>query len=458
METKSAFFTKDKEFYHTLFRMLLIVSLQNIVAYTVNMADNMMLGRYSQDAMSGAATVNQIYFIVQQMALAIGEALVMLTSQYWGQKRLEPIRKLTGTALYLGVIFGVIVFAICAFAPEQVVGIFTDDGAIIAQGVEYLRITKYSYILFVITSVLMSSLRSVETVNISFVISCVSLIVNVAINYALIFGKFGCPELGVVGAAVGTLVARAIELAIVVFYMLVIDKKLKLFSTNFLKLDKDLTKDYRKVAIPVILSQLLWAVSVPFQTAILGHLSADAIAANSVATTFYSYLKVIVQSMSAVSAVLIGRTIGRGNMEEIKADARTLQVADIAIGIVLGVVLFLLRNPLLSFYSLTDSAMTLAAQLLVVMAFIMVGMSYQMPVSMGIIRGGGDARFTLIMNTVSTWAIVIPLSLMSAFWWKWPVVLVVIMIQSDQVFKCLPTALRIRKYDKWVKKMTRENK
>lgn len=458
MGTKPAFFTKEKDFYHTLFRMLIIVSLQNLVAYTVNMADNMMLGRYSQDAMSGAATVNQIYFIVQQMALAIGEGLVMLASQYWGQKRLEPIRKLTGTALYVGVVFGIIVFAVCAVAPGPVVGIFTNDGAIIAQGVEYLSITKYSYILFVITSVLMSSLRSVETVNISFVVSCISLVVNVAINYALIFGKFGCPELGVAGAAVGTLVARAIELAIVVFYILVLDKKLKLFSTNFLKLDKDLTHDYRKVAVTVILSQLLWAVSVPFQTAILGHLSADAIAANSVATTFYSYLKVIVQSMSAVSAVLIGRTIGKGNMEEVKASARTLQVVDIVIGIILGVALFLLRNPLLSFYNLTDSAMTLAAQLLIVMAFIMVGMSYQMPVSMGIIRGGGDARFTLIMNTISTWAIVIPLSLMSAFWWKWPVVLVVIMIQSDQVFKCLPTALRIRKYDKWVKKMTRENK
>lgn len=458
MGTKPAFFTKEKDFYHTLFRMLIIVSLQNLVAYTVNMADNMMLGRYSQDAMSGAATVNQIYFIVQQMALAIGEGLVMLASQYWGQKRLEPIRKLTGTALFVGVVFGIIVFAVCAVAPGPVVGIFTNDGAIIAQGVEYLSITKYSYILFVITSVLMSSLRSVETVNISFVVSCISLVVNVAINYALIFGKFGCPEMGVAGAAVGTLVARAIELAIVVFYILVLDKKLKLFSTNFLKLDKDLTHDYRKVAVTVILSQLLWAVSVPFQTAILGHLSADAIAANSVATTFYSYLKVIVQSMSAVSAVLIGRTIGKGNMEEVKASARTLQVVDIVIGVILGVALFLLRNPLLSFYNLTDSAMTLAAQLLIVMAFIMVGMSYQMPVSMGIIRGGGDARFTLIMNTISTWAIVIPLSLMSAFWWKWPVVLVVIMIQSDQVFKCLPTALRIRKYDKWVKKMTRENK
>lgn len=458
MGAKPAFFTKDKEFYHTLFRMLIIVSLQNLVAYTVNMADNMMLGRYSQDAMSGAATVNQIYFIVQQMALAIGEGFVMLASQYWGQKRLEPIRKLTGTALYVAVVFGVVVFAVCAIAPGPVVGIFTGDGAIIAQGVEYLRITKYSYILFVITSVLMSSLRSVETVNISFIVSCISLVVNVAINYALIFGKFGCPEMGVAGAAVGTLVARAIELAIVVFYMLVLDKKLKLFSTNFLKLDKELTHDYRKVAVTVILSQLLWAVSVPFQTAILGHLSADAIAANSVATTFYSYLKVIVQSMSAMSAVLIGRTIGKGNMEDVKASTRTLQVVDIIIGIILGTALFLLRNPLLSFYNLTDSAMALAAQLLIVMAFIMVGMSYQMPVSMGIIRGGGDARFVLIMNTISTWVIVIPLSLMSAFWWKWPVMLVVIVIQSDQVFKCLPTALRIRKYDKWIKKMTRENK
>ncbi|SHI82877.1 MATE family efflux transporter [Parasporobacterium paucivorans] len=452
---KTKFFTREKSFYSTLFRLLIIVGLQNIVSYSVNMTDNIMLGNYGQDALAGAATVNQIFFVVQQFALAIGEALVVLASQYWGQKRPESIGVLTGIALKLGVICGAVIFIVVTVIPVQVLTIFTNDPAIIAEGAAYLSIMKYTFILFFISSILMSALRSVETVRISFIISVIALIVNVMINYVLIYGRFGMPRLGVRGAAIGTLVARILELTIVIFYILFKDKKLNLFKTNFLKRDKILTADYTKIAIPVILSQVLWAVSVPMQTAILGHLSSDAIAANSVATTFYQYLKVIVVAQSSASAVVIGMAIGRGNMNEIKAQARTLQVIDVLIGILLGLGLFLLRGPLLSFYSLADTAMNLADMLIIVMSIIMVGMSYQMPVSMGVIRGGGDAKFVMIMNMVSTWVIVIPLSFMSAFWWHWSVVGVVIIIQSDQIFKCLPTFLRVRKYDKWIKKLTR---
>lgn len=455
-KTKESFFTKDKTFYRTLFPLLITVALQNIVAYSVNMADNMMLGNYSQDALSGAATVNQIFFIVQQVSLSIGEGFVVLGAQYWGQKRMAPIRRLTGIALKLGLICGIIIIAVCAAIPHQVLSVFTNDPDIIREGVAYLRIIKYTFILFIITNVLMAALRCVETVKISFYISIVSLIVNVVINYGLIFGRLGMPELGIRGAAIGTLTARIVELLIVVVYMLKVDKKLELFKENFLKFDPDLKKDYTKVEIPVMLSQVLWAVSVPFQTAILGHMSSDAIAANSVATTFYQYLKVIVVAMSSSSAVMIGSAIGRGDMKRIRSDARTLSVIDLLIGVALGIALFLLRKPLLTMYSLSDTAMVMADQLIIVMSFIMVGMSYQMPVSMGIIRGGGDTKFTMIMNMVSTWAIVIPLSFMSAFWWHWSVVGVVIMIQSDQVFKCLPTFVRFRSY-KWVKKLTREN-
>ena len=451
---RETFFTKDKTFYKTLFPLLVMVALQNVVAYSVNMADNMMLGRYSQEALSGAATVNQIFFLVQQITLSIGEGFVVLGAQYWGQKRMDPIRRLTGIALKMGVICGIIIIAICSILPHQVLSIFTTDAAIIAEGMQYLQIIKYTFILFIITNVLMAALRCVETVKISFYISIVSLIVNVLINYMLIFGKFGAPQLGIRGAAIGTLIARIVELAIVVIYMLKIDKKLQLFKGNFLKFDRDLRRDFTKVEIPVMLSQVLWAVSVPFQTAILGHLSSDAIAANSVATTFYQYLKVIVVAMSSSSAVMIGSAIGRGDMKRIKSDGRTLSVIDLIIGGSLGVALFLLRGPLLSMYNLTDNAMVLANQLIIVMSFIMVGMSYQMPVSMGIVRAGGDAKFVMIMNMVSTWAIVIPLSFMSAFWWQWSVVGVVIMIQSDQVFKGLPTFIRFKSY-KWVKKLTR---
>ena len=139
-------------------------------------------------------------------------------------------------------------------------------------------------------------------------------------------------------------------------------------------------------------SGMIWAISVPMQTAILGHLSADAIAANSVSSTFFQYLKVIVIAISSASAVVIGKDIGEGDIERVKSDGRTLSVIDVLIGIVLASLLFVLRGPLLSMYKLTDTAAVLANHFIMIMSVVMVGMSYQMPVSVGVIQGGGDTR------------------------------------------------------------------
>lgn len=451
---KEHFFTKDKSFYRTLFRMLTVVALQNLVAYSVNMADNIMLGSYDQTALSAAATVNQIFFMVQQFALSIGNALVVLASQYWGEKRILPVRTLTGIALKLGIAVSAAIILLCALIPGPLLYLFTDSQAIVAEGMRYLALIQWTFALFIITNVLMAALRSVGIVNISFYISVVSLIVNVAINYTLIFGKFGFPEMGILGAAVGTVAARILELGIVLIYLLRYDKKLRLFDGGLLTKDQSLRRDYTKVYIPIMCSQVLWGISVPMQTAILGHLSDDAIAANSVSTTFYQYLKVIVIAMSSTSAVMIGNAIGRGDERRIRSDARTMSVIDVAIGLVLGIALFLLRKPLISCYSLTDTAATMAVNLMVVMSFVMVGMSYQMPVSFGIIQGAGDGRFTMAMNMISTWLIVMPLSFLAAFWWKWPIEAVVLVIQSDQIFKGLPTFIRFRGY-KWIRKLTK---
>lgn len=451
--TKEPFFTKDPAFFKTLFGMMLVVALQNLVAYSVNMADNIMLGSYGQDALSGAATVNQIFFMVQQVALSIGNSLVVLASQYWGENRVQPIRTLTGIALKLGILCSIIIIALCTLIPVPLLKLFTNSPEIIAQGKSYLFLIQWTFVLFILTNILMSALRSVGTVKISFYISVVSLIVNVTINYTLIFGRFGFPEMGIAGAAIGTLAARILEFLIVLFYLWKIDNKLKLFSKDLFTVSSGLRKDYTKVTIPIMLSQVLWGVSVPMQTAILGHMSADAIAANSVATTFYQYLKVIVIAISSTSAVMIGNAIGRGDLKRIKSDARTLSVIDILIGLLLGAALILLRHPLLSLYNLSDNATSMALNLIVIMGFVMVGMSYQMPVSFGIIQGGGDTGFTMKMNMISTWLIVMPLSFMAAFWWKWPVEAVVIVIQSDQIFKGLPTFIRFRSY-KWIKKLT----
>lgn len=453
---KEPFFTRDSGFYKTMFQMLLVVALQNLVAYSVNMADNIMLGVYSQASLSAAATVNQVFFMVQQFALSIGNALVVLGAQYWGQGRVEPVRTLTGIALKLGIIISAALVAVCVLVPGPLLYLFTDSAEIVAEGTRYLSLLQWTFALFILTNVLMSALRSVGVVNISFYVSVVSLIVNVGINYTLIFGRFGFPELGILGAAVGTFVARALEFLIVLLYILRFDKKLRLFQGGDVwRRDRGLRRDYAKVYLPIMCSQVLWGLSVPMQTAILGHLSDDAIAANSIATTFYQYLKVIVIAMSSVSSVMIGNAIGRGDMNRIRSDARTMAAIDVSIGLVLGAALFLLRGPLVSLYTLTPEAAVMAEHLITVMAVVMVGMSYQMPVSFGIIQGGGDTGFTMRMNLISTWCIVMPLSFLSAFWWKWPVEAVVLTIQSDQIFKGLPTFLRFRKYQ-WMKKLTQD--
>ena len=451
-----SFFTKDKQFYKTLFSLFIVIALQNLVAYSVNMLDNIMLGSYSQSALSGAATVNQIFFLVNQTALAIGNAFVAIASQYWGKRQTEPIRHYVGVAMSFSLIVAFVILVLCSMIPERILGLFTTAPEIIEQGCAYLGLLKWAFVLFMVSNLLICALRSVETVKISFAISVVSLITNGIINYTLIFGHFGFPEMGVRGAAVGTLTSRILELLIVVWYLVKKDEKLRLFDGGIRGIlpDRETVWRYACVAAPILLSSVVWSISVPMQTAILGHLSADAIAANSVATTFFQYLKVIVIALSSSSAVIIGKSIGVGNEERIRSDARTLSVIDVTTGAVLGLLLFLLRHPLLSMYNLSDEAMVLADHLIIIMSCVMVGMSYQMPVSSGIIQSSGDTKFSMCVNLVSIWCIVMPLSFCAAFVWKLPVEMVVLAVQSDQFFKGIPVFLRFRSY-KWIHRLTK---
>ncbi|MCD8018512.1 MAG: transporter MATE [Clostridiales bacterium] len=205
------------------------------------------------------------------------------------------------------------------------------------------------------------------------------------------------------------------------------------------------------------MSQVLWAIATPVQTAILGHLSADAIAANSVSTTLFQYLKVITVGEASASSVIIGRTVGEGDESKVREYSRTLQLLYLTVAIVLGVALFFIRIPLLSIYSLNDTARRMANQIIILLCFVIVGMGYQMPAGVGIIKGGGDVKFSMYLNLISTWGIVMPLSFAVAFWWKLPVVAVVFFLNSDQIFKCVPIAIRVNRY-RWIHHLTREEK
>ena len=459
METtsKPTYLCHDGFFYKEIFSMLLLVALQNVVNYSVNMADNIMLGSYSQSALSGAACVNQFFFVVQMLANGLATGFSAIGAQYWGQKRTEPICRLAGIGLKWEIIVSVAVFAVMALLPEQILGLFTNDETIIVEGVAYMGIIKYSMIPYFISVMLIMVMRTVGTVHIATWLSAVTLLINVSVNYTLIFGHFGFEEMGIRGAAIGTLIARCVELGVMIWYVGSRDKKLKLFKSGLLMSDGGMTKDFFAVTMPVMITSICWALATPVQSGILGHVSSDAIAANSVASTFYQYLKVISSSFGAVSAVIIGRTVGTGDIVRVKQQAHSLELITIALGVTLAGLLFVLRVPLLTLYKLNPEALVLADRLIKLMCFIMIGMSYEAQMLFGVMRGAGDTKFTSFINMFFTWTVSVPLAFLSAFVWKLDVVWIVLCIQSDQIIKCIPAYIRLHfSGDKWIKKLTRE--
>ena len=406
----------DSAFYKTFFSMYPLLVLQNVVTLSVNLADNMMLGAYGESALSGAAAVNQIQFVYQCLLTALGDGLVMFGSQYWGKKQLSPLRKIAASAMHFGLLLSAVLFLLVSIFPIQALRIFTTDSAILEQGAQYLSIIRFTYLFFAITQILLATLRSVEIVGIAFRLSCMALLVNCSINYLLIFGHFGFPQLGIRGAAIGTLTARILEVIVLLVYLFrSAGKKLGLHFSNYFHVDPVLTKDYLKTTAPMLVTNGLWGVNTALQTVILGHMTAAAIAANSVASTLYMLIKSTAVGASSTASVMIGKAVGSGDIPLTKHYSKLLQRLFLCIGVLSGITLFFIRIPILSIYDLQPATKEMANTFLIILSVICVGMTYQMPTNNGIIRGGGNALFVVKMDLISIWCIVLPLSFFMAF-------------------------------------------
>ena len=456
---KSTYITHDRRFYRDFFSIWSVLVLYNIITLGVNLLDNVMVSAYSEAAMAGVSAVNQVQFFFGQLMLGAADAVVVLGSQYWGRGDTTSIKRFSMGALLLGTGLSVLLFAVAAISPEGVVSLFTDDPNIHAAGVEYLRVMKYSYLVFALTTLLLAILRSVETVRVGFWVSVSTLLVNGSLNYFLIEGHLGAPRLGVTGAAIATLAARIVELVIVVIYLLFVDRKLRWHLRDLYRLDRRLIGDYARLVSPFLITSCLFGGAVALQTVVLGHVNDNAIAANSIASTLYQMLKVAIVGASSAAAIQIGKAIGSGRMDVIKAYTRTLQIMFVAIGLCTSTLLFFLREPIVNLYNLISPDLSfetydMALSFLAVLSVTGFGTAYQMPTITGIIRGGGDAKFVLVNDLVSIWGIVIPTSLLGAFVFRWPPVVILACLNADQVFKCGAAFVKVNRF-RWMKKLTR---
>lgn len=454
MRKNEPFFTHDRSFFSVFLPLTLTVALQNLITHGVNLADNIMLGGYSEAALSGASLANQIQFLLLMLTGGIAEGVVVIGAQYWGRRDTASIKRILRLGLWLSFGVGLIFFLAVSLAPRACLSLFTSDAAVLAEGIRYVRIVCFTYLLFSVTNLLVGALKCVETVRIGLALSVSTLCINVCLNYCLIFGRFGLPRLGSAGAAVATLVSRAVELIILLVYLLHRDQKLRFRLRELLTPDFSFLPDLTRAGGPIFISNGIWGLAMAVQTAILGHLGASAIAANSIATTVFQIVSVISYGAAAAAGVTVGKAIGAGRQGELRQYCRTLQVLFLAVGVLEGLVLFFLRDPVLRLYAISGPSLELARQFMLVLCVTVVGTSYQMACLTGIVRGGGDTRFVMINDLLFMWGLVLPCSALAAFVCNAPPLWVFVILKSDQVLKCAVAVFKVNSYN-WVRTLTR---
>jgi len=449
-----------KKLYRTFFPLLVVIALQGIVTLAVNLADNIMLGAYNETALSGAALVNQVHFILQSLVSGVGTGLAALTTQYWGKRETAPIRSIISLGLKFSLAFGVIFWALGLTIPNQILSLFTRDAAVIAEGAKYMRLMAWTYLLFSASNVLVVSLQSVQTAWIGTVMSACTLCVNIFLNYIFIYGNFGAPELGIRGAAVATLTSRVIELAAILFYILKVDKKLKIKLRQLLAFDFEYLRDFLRTALPVVLAGAQWGVAQAAQTAILGHVvtetitSDSIIAANSIASVVMQLFTVFGFACSNAAQVTIGKTVGEGDISAVKRYSKRLQLIFLIVGVLTGIGIFSFKGLIVSLYSVSPVTANLAVQFLTVLAVTTIGTCYEFPVEGGIIAGGGNTAYQGWVDILFMWLFTIPSAAISAFVFGFPPVVTFAFLKADQILKCVPNAIVCNRF-KWVRILTR---
>ncbi|MBR7142968.1 MAG: MATE family efflux transporter [Clostridia bacterium] len=456
----SSFFVmlKDKRFLRSLFTIALPIAAQNFLSFAVNMADTVMLGQTenSQTVLSASSLANQPMFIFSMFVFGLASGATVLSAQYWGKRDTSTISVIFSLALKISLLVSAVVTVFVFFFPETVMRIYTNELPVIEAGVVYLRIMAFTYLLFGFSNTSLILLRGVECVRISVVVSFVSLLTNVFLNWVLIFGNLGFAPMGILGAAVATLIARVIEATIVLVYLLFIQKKISFKRQSLSISRRGLYKDFFRYSLPVIFNETMWSVGFSAQSIVLGHLGEEAVAASSVVSTVHQLATILIFGVANASGVMIGKYIGMNEKKTAYLAAKSFQVLSIAVGCSGFLILFLLKDIFPNFYNLPQQTKELASSLMIAAAIIVFFVSNAAINIVGILRGGGDTRFALVVDSFTLWIWSVPVGFLTAFVFEWPVFVVFFLMKSDEILKTIVLLPRVMS-GKWIKTVTQQS-
>ncbi|MBE5972247.1 MAG: MATE family efflux transporter [Lachnoclostridium sp.] len=442
------------QFYTNILILSFPMILQQLLRVSVDTLDSIMLGRIDQLQMSAVSQAQQIFFIFYTVCCGIGAGGCVLVAQYWGKQDREKIKTLCAIGIKSAAVFGVIFSAIVMIWPDKLLRIYSSDPELIRIGASYLRIAAIMYPVCAVSTVMFAWCRGIEEMKVSFTTNAISYPLNVVLDYCLIFGKFGMPELGIQGAAVGAVIARIVELLILSHFVFVKEKKISMKPVDLKRKDGQLTKDFWLVSAPIIGHELIWSTGTTAGSSITGQMGTVIVSGYNVANVFYQLLSSVMNGVLHACSVVMGKTIGSGkDKEQVQREAYSMIVIGLVGGSLVGVVTLIFGGLFVNLYALSAEAAVYARTFMLIFAAIWPFSGMEMTGMVAVLRAGGDGKMGLICDIFSMWMITIPLAAACAFYFGASPYLVVAIIKVNIAIEALVAVFRIFS-GKWIRNLT----
>ena len=441
------------DFNRSLIKLVIPIALQNLISATVSSADIVMLGKISQQAMSAVSLAGQITFVLMLFYFGLSTGAGILTAQYWGKRDEITIKRVLSIACMFSVCVSLLFFAVSVAIPDYLMRVFTDDTELIHYGAMYIRTVSFSFFAVSLSQMYLATIKAMEKARFSATVSSASLLLNIAGNAVSIFVLFpNAPDKAIQGVAVSTITARCIELICCALHS---KKNIRFELPRRDGAQKQLTSDYLRYTTPVLANYVIWGGALAATAAIIGHVSSDMVAANSVASVVKNLATVLCGGIAGGGSVLIGKYLGNGETKMAKTAGEKLFLYALLFGALAGGTILLFKPLIFRMVSLTANASDYLDSMLYICAVYCIGKALNSTVIGGIFPAGGDAKFGFWCDTIVMWGIILPLGFLCAFVWRVEPFILYIVICLDEFVK-LPVAIyRFRQY-RWLKNITRD--
>ncbi|MBQ1955336.1 MAG: MATE family efflux transporter [Clostridia bacterium] len=457
---KKIFF--DRGFWRSAITLGLPVALQNLLMSSLALVDTLMISQLGDIPLSSVGMAGQLSWMMQLVLFGLMSGASIFFSQYWGIKDIKGIRKVYGILLTFVLAVSAVFVLIGFFFPETVISVFNKDPKVIETGAAYLRIAVFSYPAVALTGIFSSLLRSTESVRLPMWSSFVSSALNAVLNWCLIYGKLGFEPMNVRGAAIATVISSWVGV-IVCFGISLIKKNLVISPLKevFAYTKEDLA-DFFKVSTPVIINESMWGLGTVCYNIVFSRMGYEYYAAVSIFRTMDGIMFTFFVGLCNACCVMVGKDIGAGRIEEARLTAKRYTFIVPALSLLTGIAVLILRNPVVSLFSMTDSlSETVRSSAAVIIGiygieYVMRNIPYIQIV--GIFRPAGDSAIGMKLDLLCVWAIALPLTIIAAFVLKLPfwAVFMVMIFTEDSVK--VPLCLRRYRSGKWIRPITEEGK